>query len=117
LALRHPRHPSVLRQAYSNLGAHYPVGGASEFAFNIIPVVERAGGTVLCRANIEKILHNGKKVTGVRVRKGTTDLTYDIKAPIIISSAGLHNTFKRLLPQEVANKSYFSKLVSDLKPS
>jgi all-trans-retinol 13,14-reductase len=102
---------------YAKLGAHYPVGGASEFAFNMVPVVERAGGKVLCRANIEKILHNGKKVMGVRVRKGTTDLTYDIEAPIIISSAGLHNTFKRLLPQEVANKSYFSKLVSDLKPS
>jgi len=31
--------------------AAYPVGGASEIAYNIIPVIERAGGRVLVRAN------------------------------------------------------------------
>ena len=29
----------------------YPVGGASEIAMNIIPVIERAGGRVFVRAN------------------------------------------------------------------
>lgn len=32
-------------------GGAYPVGGASEIALNIIPVIERAGGKVLVRAN------------------------------------------------------------------
>lgn len=29
----------------------YPVGGASEIAMHIIPVIERSGGRVLVRAN------------------------------------------------------------------
>lgn len=31
-------------------GAGYPVGGASQIAKNIVPVIERAGGKVLVRA-------------------------------------------------------------------
>ena len=31
-------------------GAGYPIGGASQIALNIIPVIERAGGRVLVRA-------------------------------------------------------------------
>ena len=31
-------------------GAGYPIGGASQIAQNIIPVIERAGGRVLVRA-------------------------------------------------------------------
>jgi hypothetical protein len=30
-------------QNYFTNGPSYPVGGASEFAFNMIPVIERAG--------------------------------------------------------------------------
>jgi all-trans-retinol 13,14-reductase len=37
-------------------GGFYPVGGASEIALNIIPVIERSGGKVLVRANVKEIL-------------------------------------------------------------
>lgn len=37
-------------------GAYYPLGGASEFAFHIIPVIQRAGGAVLVRAPVQRIL-------------------------------------------------------------
>lgn len=45
-------------------GAYYPKGGASEIAFNIIPVIRRAGGNVLVRAPVKEILLNdeGKAV-------------------------------------------------------
>ena len=43
-------------------GAGYPIGGASEFAFNIIPVIERSGGKVFVKADVEQILYNGRKV-------------------------------------------------------
>jgi all-trans-retinol 13,14-reductase len=61
---------SSISKYYAKLGAHYPVGGASEFAFNMVPVVERSGGKVLCRANMEKILHNGKKVVRCKSKEG-----------------------------------------------
>ena len=39
-------------------GAFYPVGGSSEIALNIVPVIERAGGKVLVRADVKgKCLH------------------------------------------------------------
>lgn len=95
-------------------GAFYPVGGASEIAFNIIPVVERNGGAVLVKADVQQILYNGKKVMGVLVKKG--EETLKIEAPIVISSAGLYNTFEKLLPPQVAQQSYYHKICKQLKP-
>ncbi|CAL4152973.1 unnamed protein product, partial [Meganyctiphanes norvegica] len=84
--------------------ASYPVGGASEIAFNIIPVIEEAGGKVLVRAEVTKIVigSNGT-VCGVEVKKGREVTT--INTPMVISNAGVFNTFERLLPQEIATSS------------
>lgn len=96
-------------------GSHYPKGGASEIPFNIIPVIEKAGGRVFVRVNVEKILTSQNKAIGVRVKKGTE--TTDIMAPIIISNAGLYNTFRTLLPQETATKSRYLDIANELKPA
>jgi all-trans-retinol 13,14-reductase len=46
-------------------GASYPRGGASEIAFTIIPVIEKAGGRVLVRAPVTAILTDSNgTVTG-----------------------------------------------------
>jgi len=107
---------ALLVRHFSTDGGHYPVGGASEIAYNIIPVIEKAGGKVLVRVNVETILTRGKqqKVCGVRVRKGNE--TTEIVAPMVISGAGIYNTFQTLLPKEIAQKSYFSKIASNTKP-
>lgn len=39
-------------------GAYYPRGGASEIAFHIIPVIQQAGGSVLVRAPVQRVLIN-----------------------------------------------------------
>ena len=44
---------ALLVNHYKN-GAFYPVGGASEIALNIIPVIERYGNTD-CGVSIKKI--------------------------------------------------------------
>jgi len=51
---------------------------------------------------------------GVKVEKGTE--TYTIHAPVIISTAGVYNTFLTLLPESVASKSYFYKIAKEMKP-
>ncbi|NWW87676.1 RETST reductase, partial [Rhynochetos jubatus] len=80
-------------------GAWYPKGGAGEIAFHIIPVIRKAGGNVLGRAPVQKILLDSQgKACGVSVKKGQ-DLV-NIFAPIIISDAGIFNTYERLLPAE-----------------
>ena len=85
-------------------GGYYPVGGASEIAFNIIPTIEEAGGRVLVRARVTNILMDEAhtNVVGVTIRQGHT--VYDIMAPMVISDAGIMNTFKTLLPKEAVKK-------------
>lgn len=105
---------AALNRHFMKAGAHYPIGGASEIAYNIIPVIEKSGGRVLVRVSVTDIIAKGGKACGVKVIK--VKETYEIFAPMIISSAGLYNTFERLLPRELAEKSYYSKICKELKP-
>ena len=43
-----PLHALVVNH-YRQDGSFYPVGGASEMAMSLIPIIERAGGKVLVR--------------------------------------------------------------------
>jgi len=96
-------------------GSYYPVGGASEIAHSIVPVIERSGGKVMVRAQVEEILVNGGKAVGVKVKKGTE--SHVINAPLIISDAGVYNTFQTLLPKAIAEKSYFHGMCKQFKPA
>ncbi|NXT41902.1 RETST reductase, partial [Pelecanoides urinatrix] len=80
-------------------GAWYPKGGAGEIAFHTIPVIRKAGGNVLGKAPVQRILLDSQgKACGVSVKKGQ-DLV-NVFAPVIISDAGIFNTYERLLPAE-----------------
>ncbi|KAG7165433.1 All-trans-retinol 13,14-reductase-like [Homarus americanus] len=94
----------TLLHSHFGQGSSYPVGGASEIAFHIIPVIEAAGGKVLVRAEVNQIITDEKgRACGVQVLKGKE--LYNVAAPLIISDAGLYNTFERLLPLDVASSS------------
>jgi all-trans-retinol 13,14-reductase len=45
-----------LHATFALPGGYYPVGGSSELAFNIIPVIEESGGKVMTRAIVKEIL-------------------------------------------------------------
>uniref|UniRef100_A0A8D2IUB3 L-amino-acid oxidase n=1 Tax=Varanus komodoensis TaxID=61221 RepID=A0A8D2IUB3_VARKO len=94
---------ALLIHHYS-FGAWYPRGGSSEIPFHIIPVIERSGGAVLTKACVGQILvsENGKAV-GVTVHKGTQE-EVKVYAPVVISDAGVFNTFAKLLPSEIRSK-------------
>ncbi|KAM6202364.1 all-trans-retinol 13,14-reductase [Rhynchocyon petersi] len=80
-------------------GAFYPRGGSSEIAFHTIPVIQRAGGAVLTRATVQSILlDSAGKACGVSVKKGQE--LVNIYCPIVISNAGLFNTYQHLLPEQ-----------------
>ncbi|NWX20927.1 RETST reductase, partial [Aegotheles bennettii] len=80
-------------------GAWYPKGGAGEIPFHLVPVIRKTGGDVLGKAPVQRILLDSQgKACGVTVKKGQ-DLV-NIFAPIIISDAGIFNTYERLLPAE-----------------
>uniref|UniRef100_A0A8C5TC23 All-trans-retinol 13,14-reductase n=1 Tax=Malurus cyaneus samueli TaxID=2593467 RepID=A0A8C5TC23_9PASS len=80
-------------------GAWYPKGGSGEIAFHTISTIRKTGGNVFGKAPVQRILLDPQgKACGVSVKKGQ-DLV-DIFAPVIISDAGIFNTYERLLPAE-----------------
>ncbi|XP_012629718.1 all-trans-retinol 13,14-reductase [Microcebus murinus] len=79
-------------------GAFYPRGGSSEIAFHMIPVIQRAGGAVLTKATVQSVLLDSTgKACGVSVKKGHE--LVNIYCPIVVSNAGLFNTYEHLLPE------------------
>lgn len=105
---------AILHDHYEN-GAYYPIGGASEIPYRIVPVIERMGGRVLMKAPVCQILTEGGRVTGVRVGKKENNAV-DIYAPIVISDAGVHNTLLNLLPENVAKTSPSWPITNTMKP-
>ena len=101
---------------FAHTGGYYPIGGASEIAYNMIPIIEKSGGKVLVKANVTEILCNDQgEACGVLVKKGSEQ--YRLNAPLIISNAGAYNTFRRLLPKEISQKSYYTDLLENqMKP-
>ena len=75
-------------------GAAYPVGGASKIAESVVPVIEAAGGDVVINAAVASVMIEGSRAVGVRMAGGR-----EIRAPLVISDAGVPNTVHRLLPE------------------
>jgi all-trans-retinol 13,14-reductase len=83
---------AIVTRHYQN-GGFYPVGGASRFAATMIPSIQRTGGEVIIRAAVKRILVEHGRAVGVAMEDGR-----EIRAPRVISNAGVHNTYLRLLP-------------------
>ncbi|XP_069760709.1 all-trans-retinol 13,14-reductase-like [Narcine bancroftii] len=113
-----PRDASFLMHAlvvqHFQKGAWYPKGGASEIAFHIIPVIQKSGGDVLMRALVQRILVNEDgEACGVTVKKGEDET--NVFAPIVISDAGIFNTYEKLLPSEMQRKPAIQAQLSSVR--
>lgn len=93
-------------------GGYYPVGGASQIAETIIPQIQKTGGELFTYASVEEILVERGKAVGVRMADG-----HEVRAPIVISNAGVFNTFSKLLPADVAKTSGYLKKLDTVKRS
>ncbi|MFW2387554.1 MAG: phytoene desaturase family protein [Polyangiales bacterium] len=93
-------------------GAAYPVGGSARIAETILPVIEREGGEVVTNAEVTEILVEGGKAVGVKVNDGR-----ELRAPTIISDAGVINTFEKLVPKELAESIGYAARAKDLGTS
>ncbi len=74
-------------------GAAYPVGGSARIAETIAPVIEASGGAIMVGAEVAEVLVDRGRAVGVRMANGR-----EIRAPLVISDAGVPNTVHRLLP-------------------
>lgn len=79
-------------------GAWYPRGGGQVIADRLCEVIEAAGGQVLLRRPIDRIVVEGGRAVGVRVAPQRQD-PVEVRADVVISNADLKHTLKDLLPQ------------------
>ncbi len=94
-------------------GGYYPVGGSAVIAESIIPVIEAAGGIVLINAEVGRIVVEKGRAVGVEMAADR----HVIRAPIVISDAGVANTFARLLDPELAQRAGLLEDLSKVAPS
>ncbi|MGK5093092.1 NAD(P)/FAD-dependent oxidoreductase [Deltaproteobacteria bacterium TL4] len=93
-------------------GACYPVGGSSSIARSIEPVILKGGGQILTNAQVERILVQDNKAIGIQIKGGP-----EIHAEIIISNAGVLNTYNELLDSSIAEKHKFPKKLKNVSTS
>ena len=94
-------------------GGYYPVGGSGVIAESIIPVITRAGGLVLINAEVAEVVVEEGRAVGVRMAADGRV----IRAPIVISDAGVLNTFGELLPRDVAEGAGLLTDLTRVSPS
>ena len=102
---------SVVTNHYIH-GGYYPVGGTSEIARTILPVIQQSGGEVFTYADVAEILVEGTRVIGVRMVDDTI-----INSDVVISNAGVINTFEKLLSPKVAEYTGYTKRRKHVKHS
>ncbi len=98
-------------------GAGYPIGGSSEIAAGIAPVIESTGGEIIYSAGVAEILLEQEssakpRAIGVRMTDGR-----EFHANTIISDAGAENTFRHLLPRNLAACAGLVEQLRSIPPS
>ena len=102
---------AMVAKHYINGGA-YPIGGAQRIAETIYPIIKNAGGEVFVNAGVQEIIIKDNKAVGVKMEDGS-----ELFAPIIISNAGIENTFGHLVNNEVADKHGMREKLKLVQPS
>lgn len=92
-------------------GGYYPVGGASRIASTLLQTVADAGGWTRINADVSQIVLEGGKVAGVRLADGEV-----IRAPRVVSAAGVMATLERLLPDDIRAQAW-SEGIRKLDPA
>ena len=86
-------------------GGNYPVGGSAKIFNSIEPTINAAGGEVFVNAEVDEILIEKNRTIGVRMVDG-----FEIMANRVVSSAGLHITYNKLLKSSSACNSVRRKI-------
>jgi all-trans-retinol 13,14-reductase len=93
-------------------GAYYPVGGPSQIAECVRPILEQHGGQLAVSSPVQRILVEGDTAVGVRLEDGT-----EIRSKLIISDASAYTTFCELLDDEVSRRHNYRQRFEEIGPS
>lgn len=86
-------------------GGWFPRGGSEAIAVACQRVIEARGGSCRINHEVEEILVEDGQAVGVRahVKKGRGGSEAVFRAPLVVSDAGAHTTYCRLLPAGTAD--------------
>lgn len=92
-------------------GGYYPVGGSQQIANTLLATVAAHGGWTRIMADVDQILVEHGKAAGVRLKTGE-----EIRAPRVLSAAGVLSTVAKLLPEE-HRRTKWAQSFSELRPA
>jgi all-trans-retinol 13,14-reductase len=93
-------------------GGCYPVGGSARIAETIVARLEAAGGAAFTNAPVQSLLVEDGVVGGVRMADGR-----EIRAPLVVSNAGVINTFEQLVPSPDRERLELPTALRAVRPS
>jgi all-trans-retinol 13,14-reductase len=102
---------AIIAEHYAG-GGNYPVGGASAIFKSLLDVIEKHKGVLALKAEVDHIVLRENRAIGVKLKNGDT-----LFAPIIISNAGVRNTFKKFLPSNLKSCETIRLDLEKIKPS
>jgi phytoene desaturase len=92
-------------------GIHYAMGGTGAIVEAMGRLFDELGGTVHLNTEVDEILVDNKRVTGIRLADGTVH-----KADDIISNADVAFTYRNLIPEQYRRK-YTNRKIEKMKYS
>ena len=74
-------------------GVHFAMGGTGQLVKGLVRLIEGQGGSLRLNAEVDEILLDGQRATGVRLKSGEV-----IDSRIVVSNADSAWTYRHLLP-------------------
>lgn len=108
---------SMLRLSYF-LGNYYPEGGSQAFADDLALIVQQAGGDILMRSMVERIVVEDGRAVGVDIATGLGNARHIVRvsAGHIVSNADMKLTMEKLLGPAVLGEAMIRQ-VGAMRPT
>jgi phytoene desaturase len=74
-------------------GVHFPIGGTGALVQGLVRLIESLGGELHLGADVEEIVLDGKRASGIRLASGDI-----VRADVVVSNADAAWTYRHLLP-------------------
>lgn len=103
-------HATVARHYFS--GGSFPIGGSSQIVETIEPVISAADGMILISAEVQQIVIEKNKATGVEMKDGRV-----LTANNIVSGAGIITTYDKMLADDIVRKHKLKSQLQQIQPS
>ncbi len=84
---------TLIAQLERRHGVHFAMGGTGEIVAGIVRLIQSQGSTIRYNAEVEQILVDGRRATGVRLASGE-----ELSADVVVSNADSAATYRYLVP-------------------